>query len=202
LAAGSSITEINVEAANEVGCLSKPRVFTSIVLAQEQLMLARLPQHWQWRILSKLRGSTAAARAMGVTVGEGCRILSLTVSSEPELITIGDRVTISSDVLFITHDGSGWLFRDGEGRRHYWLARITIGDDVFVGARVTLLPGVQIGDRCIVAAGAVVTKSVPSGSVVGGNPARIIGRYEDMKDKIESTWPLTREVQQHPRPSL
>jgi len=124
------------------------------------------------------------------------------VSSEPELVTIGDRVTISSDVLFITHDGVGWLFRNDQDRRHYWLAPITIGSDVFVGARATLLPGVEVGDRCVVAAGAVVTKSVPAGSVVGGNPARIIGRYDELEAKVRRDWPLHREIQKGLRPHL
>lgn len=165
-------------------------------------LVDRLPAHWRWKVLSRLQDPSEAARTLGATVGEGCRILSFVVSSEPELITIGDRVTISSDVLFITHDGTGWLFRDGQGGRHYWLAPITIGDDVFVGARVTLLPGVVVGDRCVVAAGSVVTRSVPAGSVVGGNPARIIGSYDELEAKVRDGWPLQREVQRRPRPSL
>ena len=95
---------------------------------------------------------------MGVVVGEDCRILSLAVSAEYDLISIGDRVTISSDVLFVTHDGAGWLVRDDEGRRHYWLARIAIGSSLRRRANGDHA-GVRIGDRCIVAAGSVVTRS-------------------------------------------
>lgn len=162
----------------------------------------RLPKRWQWQVLARLRGPVAASRALGVRVGEGCRILSLTVSSEYELISIGDRVTISSDVLFITHDGAGWLVHDDQGRRHYWLAGIEIGSDVFIGARAVLMPGVRIGDRCIVGAGAVVTRSVPSGAVVGGNPARVIADYQAFVDKVTRTWPTTRTASEEFRPSL
>jgi hypothetical protein len=50
---------------------------------------------------------------------------------------------------------------------------------VFVGARAIIMPGVEVGDRCIIGAGSIVTRSVPSGAVAVGNPARIIGLYED-----------------------
>jgi len=55
-------------------------------------------------------------------------------------------------------------------------APVQIGDDVFVGARALILKGVSIGPRAVVGAGAVVTKPVPAGAIVGGNPARAIGR--------------------------
>ena len=54
------------------------------------------------------------------------------------------------------------------------LKKVTIGDDVWIGANAIILPGVTIGNGCIVAAGAVVTKDVPDYAVVGGNPAKII----------------------------
>lgn len=53
---------------------------------------------------------------------------------------------------------------------------IHIGDDVWIGARVIVLPGVKIGSHCIIAAGAVVTKDVPDYAIVGGVPARVL-RY-------------------------
>ena len=59
---------------------------------------------------------------------------------------------------------------------------VFIGDDVWIGARVILLPGVHIGDHAIVGAGAVVTKNVPDWSIVGGNPARVI------RDRVTQAW--------------
>jgi acetyltransferase-like isoleucine patch superfamily enzyme len=165
-------------------------------------ILDMLPKRWKWQILARLGDSVTASRALGVQVGADCRILSMCVSAEYELIRLGDRVTISSEVLFITHDGAGWLIRDDQGRRHYWLARIELGDDVFVGARTTIMPGVRIGDRCIVAAGSVVTKSVPAGSIVGGNPATIIGDYDTFARKVADSWPLEREVSTDLKPHL
>ena len=51
---------------------------------------------------------------------------------------------------------------------------VTIGDDVWIGANAVILPGVHIGNHCVVAAGAVVTKDVPAHSLVAGVPAKII----------------------------
>ena len=51
---------------------------------------------------------------------------------------------------------------------------ISIGDDVWIGSHVVILDGVAVGDKAMIAAGAVVTKDVPPGAVVGGNPARLL----------------------------
>ncbi|MCF8256980.1 MAG: CatB-related O-acetyltransferase [Flavobacteriales bacterium] len=59
---------------------------------------------------------------------------------------------------------------------------VTIGNDVWIGQRAIILPGVNIGDGSVVAAGAVVTKNVPSFAVVGGNPARVI-KYRNESDR-------------------
>lgn len=141
----------------------------------------------RYRIVKQIRGTAHASRQLGCTIGENCRILSDIATSEPWLITVGDRVTISSGVRLITHDGVGWLYRDDKGRR-YRYAPISIGSDVFIGAGVTILPGVTVGDRCVIGAGSVVTKSVPEGSVVAGNPARPLRTWDELYDRIGG-WP-------------
>jgi maltose O-acetyltransferase len=62
--------------------------------------------------------------------------------------------------------------------------RVVIGQQVWIGANVTILPGVEIGDRAVIGAGAVVTKDIPPRSVAVGVPARII------KKLAESTKPV------------
>ncbi len=71
------------------------------------------------------------------------------------------------------------------------VAPILIEDYVFVGAGAIVAPGVTLGRGCVVAAGAVVTKSVPPYTIVGGNPARkIADRRRDLDYSTESYWLL------------
>jgi acetyltransferase-like isoleucine patch superfamily enzyme len=60
---------------------------------------------------------------------------------------------------------------------------VVIGDDVWLGARVVVVAGVEIGDGCIIGASSVVARSIPAGSIAVGNPARVIGRRGDAKAK-------------------
>lgn len=146
-----------------------------------------LGQRLRWAVLRRAYDGSTAARRLGVSVGDGCRILSLEVASEPWLLAIGDRVTVSSSVLFVTHDGSGCLAEDEEGRRFRY-GRINIGDDVFIGARAIILPGIDVGSNVIIGAGSLVTRSVPDGVVVAGNPARVIGSFDRARSKMLKDW--------------
>ncbi|WP_156455522.1 acyltransferase [Sphingomonas sp. CCH5-D11] len=145
------------------------------------------------RLIRIVLGHERYGRRLGVRIGDGCRILSSNFGSEPFLVEIGDRVTISLDVLFLTHDGAAWLVRDNRGRRYIY-RRVTVGDDSFIGARAILMPGVSIGRNCVVGAGAVVTRSVPDGAIVAGNPARIIGRFNDYREKVLTGYPAEAEL--------
>ncbi len=141
----------------------------------------------KWRVLYVLKGSIYAGRALGVKIGEGCRIYT-SFGTEPWLISIGDRVTVTSGVQFITHDGSTWLVRDEKGRR-YRYAPIEIGSDVFIGANSIILPGVRIGNRVIVAAGSVVSRSIPDNCVVAGVPARFVRTFDEYERRALATFP-------------
>lgn len=147
----------------------------------------------KFEVIRACCGGDAAARSVGVVVGSGCRIFTGRFGSEPWLITIGDRVTITSGVTILTHDGATWLVRDQKGRR-YRYAPVHIGNDVFIGVNAIVMPGVRIGDRVIVGAGAVVTRSVPSGAVVAGNPARIVGSFQDYAKRALATFPSAAEM--------
>jgi acetyltransferase-like isoleucine patch superfamily enzyme len=150
------------------------------VLKKASNLLSRL-------ILVPLKGEVGYARHLGVKVGTNCRLYITNFGSEPFLVSIGNNVTIASNVRIITHNGSTWLIRDEKGRR-YQYQKIEIGNNVFIGMNAIILPGVQIGDNVIVGAGAVVTKSIPTGKLVGGNPAKIIGEYADYHKKAIDTF--------------
>lgn len=65
----------------------------------------------------------------------------------------------------------------------YYMDKITIGDNVMIGAKSIIMYGVNIENNSIIAAGSVVTKDVLEGTIVGGNPARKIGTLQQLADK-------------------
>ena len=105
-------------------------------------------------------------------------------STEPWLVKLGDHVHITRDVLFLTHDGGTLIFRDKIPDLEI-TAPITVGDNVYIGVRSIILPGITIGSNCIIAAGAIVTKNVPDNSVVAGVPARLIKTTDDYLEGIK-----------------
>lgn len=123
-------------------------------------------------------------RSKGIKIGEECNIYSDIVTSEPELITIGNNVTISNDVQFITHDNSvSKVFTEYTDI----FGEITIGDNCFIGARAIILPGVEISNNTIVGSGSVVTKSFSEdGIVIGGNPAKKICDISQYSEKVKN----------------
>jgi len=63
--------------------------------------------------------------------------------------------------------------------------QVNIGHNVWVGANVVILPGVSIGDNCVIGAGSIVTKNIPPNKIVAGNPAKIIKEnYDSIKDYL------------------
>ena len=139
--------------------------------------------HDAWRLRSD---PVAWSRRLGVTVGRECRLLDVsraTFGSEPYLIQLGDHVTVTEGVRFLTHDGGVWVFREQEPDLDV-TDRIVVGNNVFLGMRALILPGVEIGDNCVVAAGAVVTRSVNANSVVAGVPARFLKSVDDYRQSL------------------
>lgn len=132
-------------------------------------------------------------RCFGAKIGKGCYILPDCRIWQPwklelgdyswlsqhvdcyavDTVRIGAQCVISQDAFLCTasHDISSPIFE-------LTTKSIVIEDQVWVGARAIILPGVTLHEGCVVAAGAVVTKDVPAWTVVGGNPARPIGKRE------------------------
>lgn len=98
---------------------------------------------------------------------------------------IGNNVTLS-DCTLLGHDGVIRILNARFDKRLDSVGAIDIRDNCFVGYGSIIMPRVTIGPDSIVAAGAVVTRNVPPGVVVGGNPARVICTTEDLVNKIEA----------------
>ena len=104
-------------------------------------------------------------RVWGMDIGEGTSIsLSAKLDkTNPRGIHIGKYTAITFGAAILTHDYVNQRDRD-----------VHIGDNCFIGAHSIILPGVTIGDNCIVSAASVVVRDIPAGSLVTGNPARIV----------------------------
>ncbi|MDE5413798.1 acyltransferase [Alkalihalobacterium chitinilyticum] len=113
---------------------------------------------------------------LGLQIGENCSIQPGVILdySHCWLIKIGNNVTIAPQAYILAHDASTKRLNN-----YTKISSVTIEDNVFIGARALIMPGVTIGKNSIVAAGSIVTKSVPAESVVAGNPARIITTLEE-----------------------
>lgn len=100
-------------------------------------------------------------------------------------VTIGDSTMIGSDVL-IMDENHGTDPRNVFRENPLQTKPVTIGENVWIGDKVIILPGVTVGDNSIVAAGAVVTKSAPAYSMLAGNPARVIKQFNLATGEWES----------------
>jgi UDP-2-acetamido-3-amino-2,3-dideoxy-glucuronate N-acetyltransferase len=125
----------------------------------------------------------------GAKIGAGCNICAQTLIEGD--VVIGDRVTVKSGVQI--WDGSvigddvfigpnATFSNDLYPRSKQYPTKfsgVTIHNGASIGANATLLPGITVGEKAMVGAGAVVTKDVPSRAVVVGNPAKIVRFLDD-----------------------
>jgi acetyltransferase-like isoleucine patch superfamily enzyme len=119
-------------------------------------------------------------RKQGMKIGNDCRLNTLSFSTEPYLIEIGNHVAIADGSDFITHDGGIWCFREELGHADIF-GKIKIGNNVFIGNSCTILPNTVIGENCIVGAGSVVRGKFPENSVIIGNPAKVVLKMNAQK---------------------
>ena len=116
----------------------------------------------------------------GLKIGIGCDIKDNVILDYGacNLITIGNNVTIAPQAYLLAHDAS-----TKRELGYTKIGLINIKDNVFIGARALIMPGVTVGENSIVAAGAVVTKDVPANTVVAGNPPQVITTKEEYVNK-------------------
>lgn len=122
--------------------------------------------------------SVECLRSRGVEIGENVHLINTTIDfGHGFLVSIGNNVTLTG-VTVLAHDASTQIPL-GVSK----VGCVTIGNDVFVGHGSIILPGTRIGSRVIIGAGSVIAKDIPDNCVVAGNPAKVLGTYDDYVDK-------------------
>ncbi|MFH2085496.1 MAG: acyltransferase, partial [bacterium] len=134
-------------------------------------------RNWIWQLFGLKLGAGSTLHTgvrvfdpRNIRVGEGTIIGFSCFLDGRDQVTIGNHTDIASEVMIYSseHDLSSPEFSAVS-------SPVRIGSYVFIGPRAIILPGVTIGDRAVVGAGAVVTKDVGPGTIVGGVPAKLIG---------------------------
>ena len=129
-------------------------------------------------------------RSQGVDIGEGVEIFGAslhTFGSEPYLVSIGNQVTISHDVDFITHDG-GLRVARAKYPDAYLYGRIQVSDNCFIGAHCILLPGAKVGAGSVLASGSIVAGEIPPDVVAIGAPAKPVKPVEEYVSGKKHLW--------------
>lgn len=129
-------------------------------------------------LLYRIRGeyTTEKLISMGMKVGQDFGRLHGVIldPSHCWLIEIGDHVTMAPRVHILCHDASTKRYLN-----YTKIGRVTIGNNVFIGAESVVLPGVTIGSNVIIGANSTVTHHIPDNSVAAGSPARVICTLEE-----------------------
>jgi len=132
-------------------------------------------------------------RLRGVAVGKGVFIGTDTLidTSHPHLVSIGNRVIIGIRCIIIAHFDN--IDLDYAIKQKNTVS-VRIEDDVFIGPGVIIMPNVKIGTGSVVMAGSVVTHSVPSHTMVQGNPAYPVARCEIPLGAKTPIWEFYRKL--------
>ena len=114
-------------------------------------------------------------------IGKNCFMNFHFTVQDDASVTIGDHCNFGPNVTIVTplhpmlaEERRGIICNDGVERVLCWAKPVTIGNDCWLGANVTVCPGVTIGDGCVIGAGSVVTHDIPAGSFAAGVPAKVI----------------------------
>lgn len=117
-------------------------------------------------------------------LGKNCNINLAVNITDPEYVHIGNNVMLS-DCTLLGHDGVVGILNDAYNVKLDSVGKIVIKDNVFIGHGAIIMPGITIGPNAVVAAGAVVTKDVLEGEIVGGVPARPISTMDNLVNKLQ-----------------
>lgn len=128
-------------------------------------------------------------RNCGVKIGEDCVFRNVKTTridvTRPSLIEIGNNVDMNHNFQIMTHDWASGVFKNVFYNILPSSGKVKIGNNIYFGTDVIVLKGVSIGDNCVIAAGSIITKDIPSNSVAAGAPARVLCTLEDYYKKRE-----------------
>ncbi len=140
------------------------------------------------------------AKKEGLVAEEGVTVMGgVNFGSEPYLITLHQYCRISSNVIFVNHDGGTWAFRNTWSKYSEVIkyGKIEIGEYSFIGAGTIIMPNVHIGRNCVIGAGSVVTKDIPDESVAVGIPARVIKSTNDYAENCLTSMDVDFDVKEY-----
>lgn len=160
-------------------------------------VLSKIAKFFFRRAYIAVFGKIRYLQRLGVQIGSGCEIITSVENfgSEPWLVKLGNNVTVTDGVKFITHDASTRLFRRNHPQLNARFGNkygpIVVESNVFIGVNSIILPNVHIHESSIVGAGSVLAKSVAARSLVAGVPARLISTLDDYEKKsVEGAMPV------------
>lgn len=134
------------------------------------------------RLKAKIRGTIDITRLLndGLKAGKNLSIQEGVIIDPGHcwLIEIGDNVTLAPRVHILAHDAS-----TKQALGYTRIGRVTIGNNVFIGASTVVLPNVHIGDNVIIGAGSIVSKDLPSDGVYLGQPCYKVADYDEWVQK-------------------
>lgn len=115
-------------------------------------------------------------------MGENCVWGPWLVPLYPKLIKLHNNVRVHKSARILTHDVINGFLKNSRPEMDFGpeerLGCVELMDNVYIAMNTTIMPDVRIGPNCIVTAGSVVTSDVPENSIVSGNPAKVIGRFD------------------------
>ena len=137
---------------------------------------------WIKRVIFKVdtRPMIEILKENGLKIGNNCSVMGECIIDPGHcwLIEIGNDVTLAPRVHILAHDAS-----TKRELGYTMIGKVSIGNNVFVGAGSMILPNIKIGDNVVIGAHSVVTKDIPNNCVVVGNPAKVIKSYDGYMDE-------------------
>lgn len=175
--------------ANYDPVLSEERLFCKGILYEYNRLHPALLEERE-KLIKKLLGKTGRNLIIeqpflcdygyNIEVGENFYANTHCTILDAAKVTFGDNVFIASDCGFYTAGHPLDVEQRNQGLEYAF--PITVGNNVWIGGQVVVLPGVSIGDDTVIGAGSVVCKNIPAGVIAAGNPCKVIREITD-KDR-------------------